>query len=496
MMGCTHSSAAAATPADAHLSGRPSAAGLREGIKEAASNMKAAEAEAAAAAAAAESPRSAATYVAVDAATAAAAREDEGVPALLIKRARSGEGPSPAGPPAAPSASASAEEQGSPPPVSAAYEGARDGEDLLGCDCTPPPGGREGGILRIGAPPKDLASIPGEPFLSVRPCLPRLPPPASVSMCVAVADAMLDGEGTLRSPDGVSYEGHFVGSKCEGEGVWTAPDGSRYEGQWKGGRVHGKGFLIHPDGSTYRGEFNQDVKEGKAKETWSDGTVFEGVFKEGEKCGHGKITFPDGATYEGEFKNDLFDGKRSTLQRVCMRLSLGEGTYVWANKRRYTGKWKGGLMEGTGVYKWPAGQFDRYEGEFASGRKEGQGKLFARDGRVYVGKFHNNLMDGAIAELMPSGRRRIGIWRAGVFQRWTDQAAKVTLDVKEDNTDKDAEYATSIFSNPDAYTQLYKTKERKRLKVKGGILKVKTKEPRRSPDASEEPDRVVDAAAA
>ena len=63
----------------------------------------------------------------------------------------------------------------------------------------------------------------------------------------------------------------------------------------------------------------------------------------------------------------------------------------------------------------------------------------------------NYILWGGWHELWPAG-----LWKAGVFQQWLDTAEKVTLEVEEKGTDKDEEFATSIFSNPDAYTKIYK----------------------------------------
>lgn len=81
---------------------------------------------------------------------------------------------------------------------------------------------------------------------------------------------------------------------------------------------------------------------------------------------------------------------------------------MWANQRKYEGCWREGMMSGSGVFTWPTGQFCKYEGQFAKGHKEGKGTLYVRDGRRYSGNFHNNLMDGEVYEVMPSGRRRKG----------------------------------------------------------------------------------------
>lgn len=44
-----------------------------------------------------------------------------------------------------------------------AAEAGAEGPDVVGTDCIPPPGGREGGVLKIGAPPANLMEVPGEP---------------------------------------------------------------------------------------------------------------------------------------------------------------------------------------------------------------------------------------------------------------------------------------------------------------------------------------------
>ena len=37
-----------------------------------------------------------------------------------------------------------------------------EGPDIVGSECVPPPGGREGGIMKIGSPPANLLEIPGD----------------------------------------------------------------------------------------------------------------------------------------------------------------------------------------------------------------------------------------------------------------------------------------------------------------------------------------------
>ncbi|CDJ65627.1 IQ calmodulin-binding motif family protein, related [Eimeria necatrix] len=171
---------------------------------------------------------------------------------------------------------------------------------------------------------------------------------------------------------------------------------------------------------------------------------------------------------------------RMEIRRERAKLDSPTALLMKATSRRicltYEGLWREGLMEGLGFYSWPAGQCSSYEGLFKKGLKEGQGVLLLRDGRKYEGHFSSNKLHGEVTEVMPSGKSRKGIWKEGVFQQWAEAGEKVLLNVAEKDTDKDEEYGTSIFSNPDAYTQVYKTQDRKRMKIKGGVLRGKIKE--------------------
>lgn len=115
-------------------------------------------------------------------------------------------------------------------------------------------------------------------------------------------------------------------------------------------------------------------------------------------------------------------------------------------------------MHGKGVYTWPKGQFSKYEGTYEKSSKAGAGKLFLRDGRIYVGTFAKNKMEGEIVEISPSGRKRKGIWQEGRHVRWTDGQKKVELNVEEVDDDQDDEYETSAFSNPNQYHDLFKVR--------------------------------------
>ncbi|EPT25936.1 MORN repeat-containing protein [Toxoplasma gondii ME49] len=327
--------------------------------------------------------------------------------------------------------------------------------DAVGSTYVPPPGGRQGHSMAAG-PPTNLAEIPGEPAGSGRVARPPVTLASGAVYEGQWKDPLRDGEGKLSWPDGQTYEGSFKKDECHGEGTWSDSKGNVFEGQWQHNRINGTGKFTHSDGSVYEGQWKDDVKHGKGKETWGDGTVYEGEFVKGDKKGKGSITFPDGSHYVGSFDKDFFDGK---------------GTYTWPNGRTYEGAWKDGYMHGQGVYKWPQGQFLKYEGPYEQSMKSGAGKLFLRDGRIYVANFARGKMDGEVVEISPSGKKRKGIWKDGKHVKWTEQG-KAPLFVGEEAADTAtaADYETSAYSNPNKYHQLYQGKKKQHMKIEGGVL--------------------------
>lgn len=79
------------------------------------------------------------------------------------------------------------------------------------------------------------------------------------------------------------------------------------------------------------------------------------------------------SAYEGELNEQ---GKK-----------YGHGIYRWPNGRIYVGEWYEDQMDGEGIETWPNGS--RYQGQFRANRRHGHGCFTWPDGRQYVGKIHN-----------------------------------------------------------------------------------------------------------
>src|SRR5690606_1386748 len=67
---------------------------------------------------------------------------------------------------------------------------------------------------------------------------------------------------------------------------------------------------------------------------------------------------------------------------------------------------------GKGLQRDAAG--NRYEGEFAAGRAEGQGRLMARDGSIYEGPFRAGRKHGRGTTRLAGGTQYASEWRDGV----------------------------------------------------------------------------------
>lgn len=116
----------------------------------------------------------------------------------------------------------------------------------------------------------------------------------------------------------------------------------------------------YTNGNKYVGQKKGDLKHGKGKYTFRDGSYYEGDWNENKISGVGGLYFVDGnIEYNGEWRNDEFNG--------------------WGT--HYSDRKKGECWQ-------------KYEGEFRNGVKEGRGKMHFRDGSVYDGEFKGGKICG------------------------------------------------------------------------------------------------------
>ncbi|MFH0893038.1 MAG: hypothetical protein V2A54_01280 [Bacteroidota bacterium] len=211
-----------------------------------------------------------------------------------------------------------------------------------------------------------------------------------------------EGKGTYTYANGSKYVGNTIANKRNGYGVFTWASGDKYEGGWKDGKKHGDGKYYFADGTSKTGTWVEDVYQ---ETTTSDQKVTTGK-KTGcisGDCsnGFGTYVFESGEKYAGNWKNDERNGK---------------GTNYFASGASYTGEWKDDKKHGQGSYTYkPESTLEKYDGTYIAGSMEGQGTLTYKDGRKYVGGFHNDLFDGTGVYTEKDGTKKTGKWKCDMY---------------------------------------------------------------------------------
>merc|ERR1712192_312958 len=199
-----------------------------------------------------------------------------------------------------------------------------------------------------------------------------------------------------------------MGGVMEGYGNLFWKDGSHYSGQFRNNSKNGEGTLFYSNGDIFSGHWTEERKEGDGLYIYKQGGEYEGGFKGGLKDGLGEYTGGHGGVYQGEYKG----GKRKTGEyrdfssasytwytgdfETSLGTYGGQGKYVWACGKVYTGGFQAGLPHGRATLEIPGDW--RYEGKFVEGKMHGEGTFTWSDGTSYQGQFNNGLMtaDGGL----------------------------------------------------------------------------------------------------
>jgi hypothetical protein len=108
------------------------------------------------------------------------------------------------------------------------------------------------------------------------------------------AAGQVQGEGTLRYPDGTQYIGTLRNGKPDGRGYLRYSDGTQYEGDVQMGELTGTGEMVYPNGDDYKGGFKNGSRDGTGIMTWILGGRYEGGWKDDEPHGPGNIIYAGG----------------------------------------------------------------------------------------------------------------------------------------------------------------------------------------------------------
>jgi len=121
-------------------------------------------------------------------------------------------------------------------------------------------------------------------------------------------DGFADGKGTVEWRDAVGklyhLEAVFVAGQVQGEGTLRYPDGTKYIGTLRNGIPDGRGYFRDADGDQYEGDVRMGERTGKAEMLYASGNDYKGEFKNGKRDGFGVMTWGLGGRYEGGWKDD------------------------------------------------------------------------------------------------------------------------------------------------------------------------------------------------
>lgn len=162
----------------------------------------------------------------------------------------------------------------------------------------------------------------------------------------------------------------------------------------------GKASATFENGDTYVGAYVNQKRNGKGVYTHtSAGATYDGDFVDGQKHGVGTMTYPDKSKYEGTWRNDIIQGR---------------GVYFYANGDRYSGEFDKGVKHGQGTYVYAS------DGSMISGAwNEGKfvnGTWSSKDGTTLSGSFNDNIPEGDVHYVLPTGNQQKGAYHKGFYK--------------------------------------------------------------------------------
>lgn len=111
------------------------------------------------------------------------------------------------------------------------------------------------------------------------------------------------------------------------------------------------------------------------KYTYKSGAVYEGTFAGALREGRGRWVHPNGETYEGEYVANKQEGR---------------GVYTFPDTgKRYVGHWRGGAMNGKGVYYFNSERSAYYFGNYTNDKKDGSGFYLYENGVATMQKWQS-----------------------------------------------------------------------------------------------------------
>ena len=155
---------------------------------------------------------------------------------------------------------------------------------------------------------------------------------------------------------------------------------------------------IYDDGTSYIGEKFLGLRQGKGTYQFKDGYRYEGTWEEDQMSGFGILWVTDDIKwYEGEWKNGTFHGRGIIYNLTPEEL---EAEKLYSDDLNQIGN-----------------GWEKYEGLFNQGAKNGFGTLFLTNGDTFTGNFSLDNVEGRGSYAKPSKKKVIaGVWKENILK--------------------------------------------------------------------------------
>lgn len=152
---------------------------------------------------------------------------------------------------------------------------------------------------------------------------------------------------------------------------------------------------LYQDGTFYEGQKVNGLRHGKGNYDFNNGFKYFGDWVHDEMYGFGAMTVNEKVLYEGYFENNIFKG-HGTLYNLQMteKRKVDFNTGELPEWQRYEGKFEKGMRDGFGILFFING--DHYMGNFKEGLFKGQGTYTCPGEYSLVGKWDNNILKETI----------------------------------------------------------------------------------------------------
>ena len=176
------------------------------------------------------------------------------------------------------------------------------------------------------------------------------------------------GLGVLLLPRDTAYYGDVVHATRNGEGLLVGASGAtRYAGEWENGKRHGFGVQQGPDG-VYAGEWDRGTRSGWGCMQFASGNLYFGEWYDNTMEGYGSMTW---------FRSSIHASAATAAASALSSSSGAVGTGGGGGAVAAGGISRGALPPtGPTAASEPADVIERYEGEFANGRPDGEGDFY------------------------------------------------------------------------------------------------------------------------